>query len=210
MMRSHNSDTFRVLPAPNNSRTQQLRNIGKDTLGAGNFRQQVKLPDGADKYDWIALNTVEFYNQCVLLYTPISKYCTDHRCPEMTAGPQYQYFWQEDRRYKPITLPAHTYIEKVFEWAGRYISNSHYFPEDEKSTYANDFEIVIRNIFKKLLRVYAHIYYHHSDDMRQDDLLASLNTSFRHFWTFSDEFKLIPDDQLAPLQTIIKSFEIKS
>jgi MOB kinase activator 1 len=50
------------------------------------------------------------------------------------------------------------------------------------------------------------LYHHHQADVRAADLVAHLNTSFRHFYLFAKEFKLIPEEQTAPLASITKSF----
>ena len=35
----------------------------KATLGAGNLQEAVLLPEGEDKNEWLAVNTVDFFNQ---------------------------------------------------------------------------------------------------------------------------------------------------
>ena len=32
------------------------------TLGSGNLEMAVELPDGEDMNEWLAVNTIEFYN----------------------------------------------------------------------------------------------------------------------------------------------------
>jgi MOB kinase activator 1 len=62
-------------------------------------------------------------------------------------------------------------------------------------------------MFRRMFRVYAHIYHHHQKDIKAEDLAAQLNTSFGHFYLFTKEFNLIPDEQLQPLATIIRNFK---
>jgi MOB kinase activator 1 len=38
------------------------------TLGSGDLRQAVKLPKGEDMNDWLAANTVDFFNEVSLMY----------------------------------------------------------------------------------------------------------------------------------------------
>jgi MOB kinase activator 1 len=56
------------------------------TLGSGNLKQAVALPDGEDLNEWIAVNTVDFFNQINMLYGTITEFCTSESCPVMSAG----------------------------------------------------------------------------------------------------------------------------
>ena len=62
-----------------------------------------------------------------------------------------------------------------------------------------DFEKTIKIIFKRLFRVYAHIYYSHFSHIQMFEAEPHLNTSFKHFIYFVDEFKLIDEKELKPL-----------
>ena len=39
-----------------------LKQITKMTLGSGNLEMAVELPEGEDMNEWLAVNTIEFYN----------------------------------------------------------------------------------------------------------------------------------------------------
>uniref|UniRef100_A0A803PHG2 MOB kinase activator-like 1A n=1 Tax=Cannabis sativa TaxID=3483 RepID=A0A803PHG2_CANSA len=57
------------------------------TLGSGNLREAVKLPTGEDLNEWLAVNTVDFFNQVNLLYGTLTEFCTAENCPTMTVTP---------------------------------------------------------------------------------------------------------------------------
>jgi MOB kinase activator 1 len=42
-----------------------LKQIAKMTLGSGNLEIAVELPDGEDLNEWLAVNTIEFYNDSI-------------------------------------------------------------------------------------------------------------------------------------------------
>ncbi|OHT03326.1 MOB kinase activator-like 1 [Tritrichomonas foetus] len=173
-------------------------------MGTCDLRNAVKLPPGESKNDWLAVSVVDFFNQLSCLFAPVAEHCTPKSCPEMTAGPGYKYAWQDNVKYKkPTSLPANEYITNVMLWTEGFINNEKYFPSDPNVPFPSDFQEIVKNIFKRLFRIYAHIYHHHRDDIRSIGAEAHLNTSFRHFIFFSQEFNLIPDDQLAPLKEII-------
>jgi MOB kinase activator 1 len=128
----------------------------------------------------------------------------------MTAGPGFEFLWQDNTRFKkPTALPATQYIVNVLEWTDGYINDPVCFPEDEDRPFPDDFRQIVSHIFRRLFRVYAHLYHHHQSDVRAEELAAHLNTAFRHFYLFAKEFELIPDDQTAPLSSIIQKCESK-
>lgn len=48
-----------------NSRGYGLKQIAKMTLGSGNLEIAVELPEGEDLNEWLAVNTIEFYNDSI-------------------------------------------------------------------------------------------------------------------------------------------------
>jgi hypothetical protein len=56
------------------------------TLGRGNIYDAVKLPEGEDVREWLAVNTVDMYNAVSVLYMTLIDICTDTTCPTMSAG----------------------------------------------------------------------------------------------------------------------------
>ena len=56
------------------------------TLGQGNIKEAVRLPPGEDLNEWLAVNTVDFYNAISILYGSLEDYCTPKTCPAMAAG----------------------------------------------------------------------------------------------------------------------------
>lgn len=60
-----------------------------------------------------------------------------------------------------------------------------------------------KTILKRLFRVYAHIYHQHFSEVVQLGEEAHLNTSFKHFIYFVQEFSLIDKRELVPLQELI-------
>ena len=61
------------------------------TLGSGDMANVVKLPEGENLNEWLAVNTVDFFNELNLIYGTVQQSCTVHSCPTMTAGEGYRY-----------------------------------------------------------------------------------------------------------------------
>ena len=43
------------------------------TLGSGNLEMAVELPEGEDLNEWLAVNTIEFYNDSKNIYINLHK-----------------------------------------------------------------------------------------------------------------------------------------
>lgn len=61
------------------------------TLGQGNIKEAVRLPPGEDLNEWLAVNTVDFYNAISVLYGSLEDYCNPKTCPAMAAGSKASY-----------------------------------------------------------------------------------------------------------------------
>jgi len=64
----------------------QLKRHIDATLGQGNLIEAVRLPPGEDLQEWLAVNTVDFYNAISVLYSTLAEFCTERNCEIMSAG----------------------------------------------------------------------------------------------------------------------------
>lgn len=87
-------------------------------------------------------------------------------------------------------MPAPEYIEHLMTWAQSLIDNETTFPSRIGVPFPKTFPTTLRQIFKRMYRVYAHIYCHHYPVVVQLGLEPHLNTSFKHYVLFVDEFGL--------------------
>lgn len=61
--------------APVGSKGAALKQHIDATLGSGNLREAVLLPPGEDLHEWLAVNTVDFYNAISMLYATLGREC---------------------------------------------------------------------------------------------------------------------------------------
>ncbi|KAJ5068610.1 mob kinase activator 1b [Anaeramoeba ignava] len=181
----------------------ELKKFADATLGSGNLKLAVMLPEGEDLHEWLAVNTVDFFNQINMLYGTITEYCTEQSCPVMSAGPKYEYHWADEQQKKPQKLSAPDYINRLMNWVQDLLDNENIFPSRMGYSFPKNFTTVVKTIFKRLFRVYAHMYHHHFQDITKLGEEAHLNTSFKHFMYFVREFKLIKKNELVPLRELI-------
>lgn len=192
---------------PVGSKGLQLKKHIDATLGRGDIWAAVALPPGEDLNEWLAVNTVDFYNAISILYCTLEDFCTERTCEIMSAGGKYEYLWADGVKIKkPIRLSAPEYINKLFDWIEEQIDEDSVFPQQLGSGFPPHFMDVTRTIFKRLFRVYAHIYHSHFKQICDLDELAHLNTCFKHFLFFTLHYKLVDEKDLAPLQELIDQF----
>ena len=87
------------------------------------------LPEGEDLNEWIAVNTVDFFNQINMLYGTITEFCTEERCAIMSAGPKYEYHWADGQTVKkPIKCSAPKYIDYLMTWVQDQLDDETLFP----------------------------------------------------------------------------------
>jgi len=190
------------------SNRDRLHEFIVTTLGSGDLRQAVKLPDGENLNEWLAVNTVDFFNQINLLYGSIAEFCIPESCPVMNAGPKYEYFWADGKNVKkPLKCSAPDYMEYLMTWVQDQLDDETIFPSRVDVDFPSNFGEIVKTIFKRLFRVYAHIYHAHLPMIESLGEEAHLNTCFKHFLLFSLEFDLVDKKEMAPLAKLIEQFE---
>jgi len=191
--------------APSGNKGMQLKRHIDATLGSGNLREAVRLPIGEDLNEWLAVNTVDFFNQVNILYGTLMEFCTPATCPTMSAGPSYEYRWADGAKIKrPIEVSAPKYVEYLMDWIETQLDEETIFPQKLGAPFPPNFRDVVKTIFKRLFRVYAHIYHSHFQMIVKLKEEAHLNTCFKHFTLFTLEFRLIDRAELAPLNELIE------
>lgn len=116
---------------PEGTKQYQLKRYAEATLGSGNLRAAVLLPEGEDLNEWLAVNTVDFFNHLNMLYGTITEFCTPIACPTMSAGPRYEYHWQDANNpiYKrPTKLSAPDYVDCLMGWTQSMLDDEAIFP----------------------------------------------------------------------------------
>ena len=91
-------------------------------------------------------------------------------------------------------------------WVQEQLDDESIFPSKVGVPFQKKFPTLVSTIFKRLFRVYAHIYHSHFPQVIELGSEAHLNTSFKHFIYFVLEFDLIQRKELEPMQELIDTF----
>lgn len=198
--------TFRSKAGRTSNPNDSLREFAQATLGSDALKEAVKLPPGEDENEWIAVHVVDFHNQVNMLYSTITMLCSPSTCPKMTAGKKYEYLWQDNNNpkfKKPANVSAPEYIENLLNWTHSLFQNPRVFPTELGVEFPPDARMIFQQILKRLFRVYAHIYYHHINQITELNLQPHLNTSLKHFVLFCNEFNLVTAKEYEPLDDLV-------
>lgn len=187
---------------PAKSRYSTLLLERQKTLGSEDLGLQVKLPAGASEEEWLAVSTIDIFNEINLLAGAVQDLCTEHTCPVMNAG-SYTFAWAEDKKQAPTRLSAPKYFETLLLWVERQLSDESFLPVEPGVPFPANFRKTIRVIWKRLFRIYAHIFHAHFKELMEQEADAHLNHSFKHFIYFVKEFDLIENEELEPLKDLI-------
>lgn len=103
-------------------------------------------------------------------------------------------------------MAAPEYIEHLMTWVQSSIDNETVFPSRIGVPFPKSFPPLVRQIFKRLFRVYAHVYHHHYPVVIQLGLEPHLNTSFKHYVLFIEEHALATGkDYWGPMVDLVES-----
>jgi len=202
------NQTLKPLTNHKKGKSSELHDYAKRTLatlGSGSMKSAVQLPAGENLNEWIAVNTVDFFNELSMLYGTISEYCTSESCPIMCAGSQAQYLWMDGVKVKkPLVVSAPEYVDYLMTWVESQLNDEEIFPIKFDGVFPKRFISICATIYKRFFRIYAHIYHHHIERIKALGADSHLNTCFKHFIYFVNEFKLVDQTEQQPLKEIIE------
>jgi MOB kinase activator 1 len=129
----------------------------------------------------------------------------------MNAGNKFEYKWADGVKIrKPIRCSAPKYIDYLMTWVQSTLDDEQVFPVRVGEPFPADILVTIKTMFKRLFRVYAHMYVVHFASLQEMGAEPHLNTCFRHFILFVHEFDLIDSSELAPLGALIDKMIAKN
>jgi len=159
-------------------------------LVKGNFKTIVMRPKYVDVMEWVAVNVFDFYTNLNEFYGVITECCTQHSCPTMSGGPTLNYMWTQDK--KQISLSAPTYIDSVMSSIQNLLEDENVFPTKSSQAFnPQTFPSIIKNVYRQLLRVFAHIYHAHYPQILHLRSEPHFNSLFAHFLAFGKEYELL-------------------
>lgn len=90
--------------------------------------QAVQTPPGEDYLEWLATNTVDFFNGVSLLVGIVTDEGQARLEPGYGFPPGFEYLWVDAGTRKPIKCSGPEYIEHVLSWVDSIINDESVFP----------------------------------------------------------------------------------
>lgn len=157
--------------------------------------------------EWLALNTVDFFNELSLLYGVIADEAASKFTKVGEGFPDgFEYRWKERTGKRTIRCSAPDYVDYVMTWVEGNLQNEHIFPSRESSPFPPKFHGYVAGIFKRLFRVFAILYTNHIDSLKEIEADKHLNTCFKHFVYFFSEYRLVEEKEIGALPVPTKAF----
>lgn len=167
------------------------------------------------------------YNSAARYYGWLSEKCTAKTCPKMTAGSRYfisvqkfpilkifryEFKWTDGKVSKdPETTPAVKYVGYLLDWINFQFKDELLFPNYDGAYYSRSkFIPVVQDIFKRLLRVFAHILVHHLDDLKFGKLDDEFTKYLRHFMDLFERYGILLEEDTRPIVRSLEWLEIQS
>ncbi|KAH7101801.1 Mob1/phocein [Auriculariales sp. MPI-PUGE-AT-0066] len=158
-------------------------------LVKGNFKTIVQQPKYVDLTEWVGVNIFDFYQNVNLFYGVVAEFCTVHSCPTMSAGQNLDYTWIDASR-RQVKLPAPTYIDYVMTWVQNLLDDENTFPTKANGQFPQNFAQTVRHVYRQLLRVLAHIYHAHYQQILHLRSEPHFNSLFAHYLAFGAQYEL--------------------
>jgi len=160
------------------------------------------LPPFTSPSDWVALKLVDMVKEVSILCIVSRSFCTRASCPRMCAGFHFDYNWVCDEGYAE-RVSAPSYMERLLDWAHTLIQDPSKFPKSLDVGYPPEAMAQFKTLYKRIFRVYAHVYLEHYASFEDENALRSLNTSFLHLFLFGREFELLSTQDVSPVMCIV-------
>ena len=127
-------------------------------------RDAATLPEGEDEHEWLAVNTVDFFNEINLLYGIVAEFCTEQACPDARRAVRV-HVGRRRADPKPIAVSAPRYVDYLMTWVQNLLDDEKVFPTELGVPFPKDFFGIVQTIFAALPRVRAHLLL----PLREDD-----------------------------------------
>lgn len=209
--------TVKLQPSKQAKKRTQLHNKVQHTVGTLSGQhtttllfQAVQCPPNEPLEEWIAVHLIQFYNNCNDHYSSLAsshcEECSEKTCPQMCSGSDYVYLWRDidsDLYSKPTSVSAPKYASLALKWCENTLNNEKAFPPQDAQSmpFPKDYlKTYVKEICKKLFRIYAHIYVDHDRQNKKGD---PMDFGFKHFMCFSLCYALLSEKEVEPLKNWI-------
>jgi hypothetical protein len=150
---------FNVKKHREGTRQFDIHNRTMSTLGSGNLRSAVALPQDVEPNEWLSVNTIDFYNELSLLCGLVGDEWSAQLKPGEGFPKGFEYRWADGKKIKkPIRCSSSEYVQYVMQWVEEQLENKSLFPSEGTGSthdYPANFRSTMKKIVTRLFRVYG-------------------------------------------------------
>lgn len=99
--------------------------------------------------EWLAANTVDFFNEISLLYGLVADDAQRFKEPGSGFPPGFEYRWMDEVKHKPVRCSSPEYVDYVMTWVEDQLAREDVFPVEEAHPFPEDFRVHVKDIFKR-------------------------------------------------------------
>ena len=123
----------------------------------------------------------------------------------------FEYMWCDGVTFiNPISIPARTYMKFCLLWTQKQLKDSDLIPSTPTALYPLNTNIIStwKMIYRRLLRVYAHLHVNHKADFDKIGVLGMvIQCMLRRFILYGIESGLTSKKELEPVKRILKKIQ---
>ncbi|KAG5273971.1 hypothetical protein AALO_G00157760 [Alosa alosa] len=160
------------------------------------------LPHGLDLNEWMATNTISFFQLVTLISSALSELCTSTSCPTASGPGDRVYFWKDESGRK-LKCSAPLYTDYALSYIQELLSDEDVFPVRADADFPAGFIFLVQKVFLLMFRTLAHLYSAHYTQLVAMEMHPHLNTVFTHLVLFCQSFQLLEPQEIEPLQDLI-------
>ena len=132
---------------------------------------------------------VDFFNQVNMLYSTVTDFCSLTVCPTCLQAHAMNTSGQTNPSKTVNQFVCRSWICRYTSYIQSRIDDEATFPSKIGAPFPKNFGGTVKTIWRRLFRVYAHVYCEHFSVIVGLGLESHLNTSFKHFVLFAKQFE---------------------
>ena len=179
------------------SNAAALHAAAQASLDVGDVLAAVRTPPGIDESTWLCVCLVDFHNAVSLCFGLVADVCTAAACPSMCATSRYEYLSSVGGG-APQRLPARAYVAALLTSVLAAVDAAGAAPP------ADFIDTTARPLFRRLVRVFSHLYCHHAETLAALGATGHVDACFRHLHAFIIHHGLVEAKELAPLAATLE------
>lgn len=149
--------------------------------------------------EWVAMNTVEFYNEVQLIYSLSATYHEDNfKGANLGFPPGFNYRFPGKE-----VLNGAEYVQSVMSWISDQMESPAVFPESDDDPFpANFLDEHMSKVYTRMCRIFAIMLTKCYDAYIDIDAVAALNFCWKHFFYFVSRYDLVPEKEFAAVKKL--------